>query len=747
MSRGGKKKLKINPDMLEQYLHIAEVMILVLDRDARISYINRKGEQILGLETSQLIGTGWIDTFIPERNQKEVKKVFREIMAGTVEPFGFHENPIVTNSGEERIIRWHNTLLKGEDGEIIGTLSSGEDVTEQRETERELQKSRDDWENIFQAIGDPVFILDIDHRIIDANRAAVHAFNTQIEEMKGRQCFRLCHGLESPADGCPVEDIVRSGDFQRTVMEIETLNGTFLISCTPILTDGAVERIIHVASDITEQKRIENELMESQGRFRSLVEDINDIIFSLDSQGKLTYLSPAFERIFSYRVDELMGKSFIDFIHPEDLPKALERFEKLFTEDLGSSQYRLLNKDGTYVFVESSSRPIYRNGHPVGITGVLRDVTEKKKLQQQFLQTEKLSSLGGILSGVAHELNNPLTTIVGFSELVTKKDVPESVKEDLKIIQEEATRSSKIVQSLLTFARKHAPEKRMIGINRVVKEAHRLREYELKVDDIRSELKLSDDLPETYADPYQLQQVFINLINNAHHALLEKSGGKLTITTYREGDTICILFEDNGPGIPEEHINRIFDPFFTTKEVGKGTGLGLSVVYGIISEHDGEISVESEPGEGTTFIIRIPVIEKISHREDVEQIKYKKPEGTFSLLVVEDEKLLRQFISTVLLSEGYYVQECESGEEAISMLGNGGFDLIISDMKMSGIGGQNLYMYIQKNHPNLVDRVLFITGDVLGRETQDFFKISGCTYLEKPFTASKLLVYVNELLA
>jgi len=258
---------------------------------------------------------------------------------------------------------------------------------------------------------------------------------------------------------------------------------------------------------------------------------------------------------------------------------------------------------------------------------------------------------------------------------------------------------------------------------------------------------LSDDLPDTYADPYQLQQVFINLINNAHHALLEKSGGKLIITTYQEGDAVCILFEDNGPGIPDEHLTRVFDPFFTTKEVGKGTGLGLSVVYGIITEHDGEISVESEPGEGAIFLIRIPILENQTHREKEGSVQYKKPKGTFSFLIVEDEKLLRQFVATVLLSEGHYVQECESGEEAIRMLGNGDYDVIISDMKMSGIGGQNLYMYIQKNHPDLVDRVLFITGDVLGRETQDFFRISGCAYLEKPFTAAKLLDYVNQLLA
>jgi two-component system NtrC family sensor kinase len=667
-------------------------------------------------------------------------------MAGKVKMYGFYENPIMTKSGEERIIRWHNTLLKDTDGEIIGSLSSGEDVTQQKKMEGDLQKSRDDWENIFQAIGDPTFILDTDHRIIDANRAAVNAFGITLEEMKEEKCFRLCHGLEHPAEGCPMGDILRSRDSQRKVMEIETLNGTFLVSCTPILKNGTIEKVIHVASDISEQKRIENELTDSQERFRSLVEDINDVIFSLDLSGALTYISPVFSRFFSYDIDTLVGSNFMEFVHPDDLQNVLVRLEGILKGDIEPYQYRLIDRDGTVISVESSSRLVYRNGKPIGITGVLRDITEKKKMREQFLQTEKLSSIGEILSGVTHELNNPLTTIMGFSELLIKKDVPEDVKEELKIIHEEAIRSSRIIQSLLMFARKHVPEKRMINVNDVIRKAYSLREYELRVDDVSTELELSEDMPTTYADPYQLQQVLINLINNAHHALLEKSGGKLKISTYREGDTLSIVCEDNGPGIPHEHLNKIFDPFFTTKEVGKGTGLGLSVVFGIISEHDGEISVESKENKGTKFTIRLPVLEKAADSVEADVAVQKGPEGAVSILIVEDEYLLRRFISTVLISEGYNVQDCGSGEEAIEMIGTEEFDLIVSDMKMSGIGGRNLYTYLQKHHPDLVDRMLFITGDVLGRETQNFFTITGCTYLEKPFTTSKLLVNLRELL-
>jgi len=745
MKRDENSGFSIDTDFIEQYIQIAEVVILVLNRNANISYINRKGEQILGIEKSQLIGTNWIKNFIPEENQKEILEVFQKTVKGEIELLGFHENSIVTKSGDERLIRWHNTVLKDSNERIIGSLSSGEDVTEQRRIERELQEARDDWENIFQAIGDPVLVINADHKIIKANRSALHVLDKQLDEIIGQECFEFCHGLEYPADGCPLEKNDQSAHIQKQVMNIQTLDKTFLVSCTPVVNSNKISKFIHVLSDITELKKTVRELRESEERFRSLVEDINDVIFSLDLFGNIIYMSPVYKKVLSYKAEELIDTSFMQYVHPDDLLYVLARLKEPFEQIHEFYQYRLIDKDGSFVHVESSSRPIYRDGEAVGLTCVLRDITEKRKIQEQLLQTEKLSSLGGIISGVAHELNNPLTTIVGFSELLIKKDIPENVKDDLNTIYEEAIRSSRIVQSLLTFARKHVPEKKMTSINRIIEEAYKLREYELRVDDIRTEFALSDELPETSADPHQLQQVFINLINNAHHALLEKSGGTLKITTYREYDSISILFEDNGPGISDEHVKKIFDPFFTTKEVGMGTGLGLSVAFGIISEHDGTISVESEPGKRTAFVIKIPIVETLTDPEKVEIIELKKPEGGLFILIVEDEDLLRKFIATVLLSEGYYVQECENGEEAIEMLQKGSFDIIVSDMKMSGVSGQNLYAYVQKNHPDLVDRMLFITGDVLGRETQDFFKITGCKYLEKPFTASKLLSFLGEL--
>ena len=214
-----------------------------------------------------------------------------------------------------------------------------------------------------------------------------------------------------------------------------------------------------------------------------------------------------------------------------------------------------------------------------------------------------------MMSGVAHELNNPLTAIMGNAELMfMNKTLPERVIKSSEVIFKESERAAKIVSGLLTFAREHKQERKMVNINDIIRESYKLREYNLKVSNIELRLSLAGDLPPTYADPYQLQQVFTNIINNACDALRDKNGGTLATRSARKGETLLIEFEDDGPGIAKKNIKKIFDPFFTTKEVGKGTGLGLSMSYGIIEEHGGKIDVESEPGKGTKFTVSIPIV-------------------------------------------------------------------------------------------------------------------------------------------
>jgi signal transduction histidine kinase len=229
-------------------------------------------------------------------------------------------------------------------------------------------------------------------------------------------------------------------------------------------------------------------------------------------------------------------------------------------------------------------------------------------MEEQLMLTDRLASIGELASGIAHELNNPLTSVIGFSQLLLEEDIPENLKEDLGTIYSEAQRASAIVKNLLTFARKHAPMMQISQVNNILEDVLKLRAYEHKVNNIEMEKHFTPELPEIMVDYFQMQQVFLNLIVNAESAMLEANGkGKMVITTGRVNNTIKVSIADNGPGIAKENLRRVFDPFFTTKEVGKGTGLGLSICHGIVTGHGGKIYAEGEIKQGAKFVVELPL--------------------------------------------------------------------------------------------------------------------------------------------
>jgi signal transduction histidine kinase len=239
---------------------------------------------------------------------------------------------------------------------------------------------------------------------------------------------------------------------------------------------------------------------------------------------------------------------------------------------------------------------------------ITEDITERKKMEEQLIITDRLASIGELAAGIAHELNNPLTGVIGLSQLLAERDLPEDVKEDLKLVYSEAQRAAGVVKNMLTFAREHPPAKELLSINDVISKVLELRAYEQRVSNIEVVKHLAPDLPQIMGDYFQLQQVFLNIVINAEQIMTEVHGkGTLMITTQTTGDIVTASFADDGPGIPKENLGHIFDPFFTTKEVGKGTGLGLSICHGIISAHGGRIYAESEPGKGATFIVELPL--------------------------------------------------------------------------------------------------------------------------------------------
>jgi len=363
---------------------------------------------------------------------------------------------------------------------------------------------------------------------------------------------------------------------------------------------------------------------------------------------------------------------------------------------------------------------------------------ELEEAQSQLVQAEKMSAVGLLVSGVAHELNNPLAGVVGYSQLLLKEDTGEKIRRGLEKINKEAERCKKIVQNLQTFARKRKPQKESIGINGILESTLELRSYQLRVDNIVVETDLDPVLPKTMADFHQLQQVFINILVNAHQAMMEKGGGgKLRIRTRQENGWIRAEIQDSGPGVSEENLPRIFDPFFTTKDVGQGTGLGLSICYGIIEEHRGRIWARNRPEGGAVFTVEIPIIESARPAEEK-----KAPSAAAgsamdlrgrNILVVDDELTIVDILYQVLKSDGFRVDTALSGSAALKKLEKERYDIIISDLKMPGMSGQELYDRVRRLDESLARRIIFSTGDVVSSETRSFLEESGNTYLQKPF--------------
>ncbi len=374
----------------------------------------------------------------------------------------------------------------------------------------------------------------------------------------------------------------------------------------------------------------------------------------------------------------------------------------------------------------------------------------KTKLKSSYgllLQSEKMALMGQVVAGIAHELNNPLTIVIGNVQLLMMREMNEKNLHSLTRVKDGAERASRIVKNLLTFARQAKPERKPADINAVLKKMIELRAYELKVSNIEVSTELAPDLPETMADTHQLQQVFLNLIVNAEHAMIAAHGkGLLRMSTRAEDGRILVFFSDDGPGIPRENLRRVFEPFFTTKAVGKGTGLGLSISQAIIGEHGGRIDVESTAGRGATFIIELPIQRWIP--EPVrEPSKARTPAvGRKQILVVEDELQIRQLLEDVLQSQGHHVETAGNGRTALDMIDERKYDLIISDVKMPEISGPELYAALKRKGAALEQRVVFVTGDLMNPDTLRFLESTGRPWLGKPFDIEAVTRTISDCL-
>ena len=560
--------------------------------------------------------------------------------------------------------------------------------------------------------------------------------------------------------GVPVIVVTGSLDEETAADYIKAGAADYIVKSHLERLGPAVLRALDLNRARAEQARAQEQLRQSEARYRTLVDGVRDVIFALAPDGTIASLNPAFETITGFPRDEWLGRPFEQLVHSDDLPLALELLSGVARgEPRPVNQFRIRTRKGDYRMGEFAATPQYREGQLASILGIGRDVTERLSLEQQLRQAQKMEAVGRLAGGVAHDFNNILTAITGYADLLLEDlGTTDRRRDDIAEIRKATERTAVLTRQLLAFSRQQVMQVRVLDLNDVVADTQNML-GRLLGEDIALVTRLDPALGAVKADPGQLEQVIMNLAVNARDAM--PGGGKLTIETAnaelddtyvrehfpaRPGSYVMLAVSDTGTGMSDEVQSHLFEPFFTTKEKGKGTGLGLATVYGIVKQSGGYIWVYTEPGHGTTFKIYLPRVAGAPAQRASGPKASPVGAGTETVLLAEDEAAVRAVARHALERQGYTVLEASSGEAALDLAErhSGRIHLLLTDVIMPGMNGRALALRLSELRPDL--RVVYMSGYTEEAITRHGVLEPGLTYVQKPFTPEGLARKVREVL-
>lgn len=467
----------------------------------------------------------------------------------------------------------------------------------------------------------------------------------------------------------------------------------------------------------------------------------------LDKDFKIVRVNKALSQLLGKPEGELLGKTCAEVLHPETPQGENCPYKNALMQ--GEIILREIQLPDNRIWLVRVLPDIV-DGNLRRIIHSVQDVTTEKKTQKLLEQTHRLVTIGQMAAGVAHEINNPLNAIVGMAELLQEDLTDEQAKRMVELIREQAVRIGQITKKLLIFARPKPQELVPVDINEAVREVLSMKEYQLRSNNISVTINLDESIPTILGDKLQIQQVLLNLINNAEEAMVECNGGMLTVTTKVTGDFVRLSVEDTGKGIPPELLPHIFDPFFTTKPVGKGTGLGLAIVYGIVTGHGGKIWAGNRPEGGARFVVEFPITkdtDAYSRKLTAREVKKSKLGTNLArrILIVEDEPGIVSVLKAMLSRDGHEVEVAQDGVEAQKLLLEKDYDVIVCDLKMPRLNGEQLYIWLREQRPSLASRFIVITGDFLSQKTQKTLQEWNVPVLHKPFRMGELRALIQSI--
>lgn len=639
------------------------------------------------------------------------------------------------------------------DDKVHGLTILARDITS-------LRRSEARFTELFETLQEGIYIVTPDDKIVEVNPALVRMLGYHSKEELLAQ--RVSEVFIDPEQRAKLaREVNRQPEPRGHEITLRRKDGESIIclnTATAVRdTGGRVVRYQGALADITERRAIEKRLHQQQEFARRLVDSFPDLIFVVDRERRYTFVSPKVQEVLGHDTKESIGTIFGDRTHPEDRGALLAVLDDLLLRkrSFASTEVRVRHKEGEWRRLRCHFSPLFdENGKIDGVVISGRDITELKRLEEQLIQAEKLAAMGQMLAGVAHELNNPLTAILGASELVRDRPgVDETIRKQLEMTHRQARRAARIVQNLLEFSRPASPQKKALDLNAVIDRTLQLHEHSLRRNAVEVDFRPSQGLPPVVGDANQLIQVFLNLISNAEQAIREvRPSGRIQIRLGQEGKLVLATVQDDGAGISPEVLPKLFDPFFTTKRPGGGTGLGLSICLSIIREHGGDIEAETLPAGGAAFTVSFPA----SLQEAPRQAP-RDPDSSGSgemrapslellkdrtIMVLDDEESIRMLLSEGLTAHGLKVDCAANADEALRLILGARYDAVLCDLKLSGSGpnsdgysvAQRLKIAAGVNKPE----VIYMSGDV-GGEGEGPSAMASVRRLQKPFRISDVL--------
>jgi two-component system cell cycle sensor histidine kinase/response regulator CckA len=662
---------------------------------------------------------------------------------------------------EEELRESHEVLeqrVKERTAELLKANEQLErEIGERRAVEQALRESEERYRNLFEQSRDAIFITSREGRLIDSNQSVVDLFGYSRKELRSLNVIQLYVNLDDRSKFQKV--IEKRGSVRNFEVKLRKKDGTemeCLITATVSkIDDGSILGYQGIIRDITEKKRSEDKLRESEEKYRTLVERANDgIVFIQD--GILKYVNPRLAEIGGYTVDELINTPFANYIYPDDLPRVLDYYERRMAGKRVPSTYEaaIRHRNGTRIEVEFNASVIPYEDKPAAFT-IVRDMTDRKRLEAQLQQAQRMEAIGTLAGGIAHNFNNLLTGIIGNTSLILlDTDSAHPSYERLKNIERLVDSGAKLTGQLLGYARKGQYEVKPLDLNWVVQETSDT--FSMTKKELTIHRDLAGDLYGVKADQGQIEQILWNLYVNAAEAM--HAGGTLFIKTanatdkdigdkpykVKRGNYILLEVRDTGAGMDKKTMERIFEPFFTTKGLAAGIGLGLASVYGTVKAHGGYIDVDSKKGKGTTFRIYLPALKAKVPEKEVTPVTIER--GHETILLVDDESMILEIGQEMLKILGYTVLQAKGGQEAIEIYRAQGdtIELVILDMIMPDLGGSETYDKLKELNPRA--KVLLSSGyDIDGQASEILER--GCDgFIQKPFDMTEFSQRIRKVL-